>query len=228
MKRNLMIVAFTLASASLAFAQGGGAGRMGSSGMMGGSGMIVAADDGSVLVTEMGMTGGIMGGSGALERELINIGPDGAERWRVNFEDGWPMMPATDGDLVVVVLVDDWFMGGGGMGDGGWYGGGMGGGMKVAASTDQATLVALDLDTGQEQWRAAITGDMGSMLQFAPDGSRIYVSAMQMGSGRAVGQGPMSQGQAAGAGFLMSNTIVAFDRDGNALWTFEVNPAAGR
>lgn len=227
MKKFLMIFVIALVGASIAYAQRGGMGGMGSGGPMAGSGMLVVADDGSVLVTEMGMSGGMMGGSGAVDRELINVSPAGAERWRVTFEDGWPMMPATDGDLVVVMLVDDWFMGSGGMGDGGWYGGGMGGGMKDLAA-DQGTLVALDLTTGQEKWRTTITGDMGSMVQFSPDGSRLYVSAMEMGSGQTVGQGPMNQGDAAGAGLIMSNTITAFDRDGHELWTFEVDPSAGR
>jgi outer membrane protein assembly factor BamB len=82
--------------------------------------------------------------------------------------------------------------------------------------------VALDLATGEERWRATIAGDMASMAQFSPDGSRIYISVMEMGSGDGMGQGPMRQGDAAGAGFMSSSTVVAFDRDGNQLWTLDL------
>ena len=37
-----------------------------------------------------------------------------------------------------------------------------------------------------------------------------------------MGQGSMRQGEAAGAGFMTSSTIVAFDRSGNQLWTYDV------
>ena len=218
MKRNLMIALFSMAAATTAFAQGSG-------GMMAGSGMMAVADDGSLLVTNMDMSGMMGGGSvSTTDRELVNVGSNGSERWRVSFDDGWPMMPVSDGDLVVVVLVDDWFMGLGGMGDGGWNGGGtgshMGGGTKDGAG--DSAVVALDLTTGAERWRATVDGDMGSMAQFSPDGSRIYLSVMEMGSGGGMGQGPMRQGEAAGAGFMTSSTIVAFDRSGNQLWTYDI------
>jgi outer membrane protein assembly factor BamB len=135
------------------------------------------------------------------------------------------MMPVTDGDLVVVVLVDDWFMGSDGMGDGGWGDGHMGGGMKAGEhgpGEDESILVALDLATGQESWRATVTGDMASMAQFSPDGSRIYLSTMEMGSGGGMGQGSMQQGDAAGSAFMSSSTIIAFDRSGNQLWTYDL------
>lgn len=221
MRRTLLISVVVVVAAAAAPAQQGG--------MMAGSGMLVVADDGSLLVTNMDMSGMMGGGSvSTTDRELVNIGSDGSERWRASFDDGWPMMPVTDGDLVVVVLMDDWFFGSGGMGDGGWNGGGtgghMGGGTKDGEhgpGDGESVLVAFDLATGQESWRTTISGDMASMAQFSPDGSRIYVSVVEMGSGGGMGQGPMQQGQAAGAGFLMWSTVVAFDRSGNQLWTYD-------
>lgn len=191
---------------------------MGSGGMMGGSGMLVIADDGSVLVTEMGMVGGMMGGSDTLERELINIDPNGEERWRVSFDKGWPMMPVTDGDMVVLTLADDWWMGDGGMGDGGWD---HGGGKTLDGGQGQSTLVALDLATGRELWRLEPAGDMLSMPQFTEDGSRLYLTVRDMGDDH-VGGGPMGQGDAAGSGMMMSSTLVAVDRAGNVLWSLDL------
>jgi outer membrane protein assembly factor BamB len=224
MRKTLMVLVLTVAIPAIAFAHGGGMGSGG--GMMGGSGMMVVADDSSLLVTNMDMSGMMHGGSvSTTDREIVNIGADGTEQWRISFDDGWPMMPVTNGDLVIVVLVDDWFMGSGGMGDGGW-GGGIGGGMNKdgehGPGEDESILVALDLATGEERWRATIAGDMASMAQFSPDGSRIYISVMEMGSGDGMGQGPMRQGDAAGAGFMSSSTVVAFDRDGNQLWTLDL------
>jgi outer membrane protein assembly factor BamB len=100
-------------------------------------------------------------------------------------------------------------------------GGGMGGGTKNGPGDGESVVVALDLATGEEQWRATLSGDMASMAQFSSDGSRVYVSVVEMGSGGGMGQGPMQQGQAAGAGFMRSSTVVAFDRSGNELWTFD-------
>ena len=227
MRKELVLSTFIIMAATIAGADGpGGMGAGGA--MMGGSGMMIVADDGSVLVSNMdqsGMMGGGPGSPGTVNRELVNIDVDGSERWRASFDDGWPMTPCTDGDLVVVVLVDDWFMGTGGFGDGGWNGGGMGGGGMGGhngSGDHESVLVALDLATGNEQWRATIEGDMGSMAQFSPDGSRIYLSVREMGGGQGMGQGPVRQGDAAGSGFLMSTTIVSFDRAGNQLWTFDV------
>ncbi len=204
-----------------------GGGGMGGGSMMGSSGMMVVADDGSLLVTNMDMSG-TMGGGGSdssVSRALINVSPDGTERWRVSFSEGWPMMPVTDGDLVVVVLVDDWFMGSGGMGDGD-FGGGMGGGMMGTSFKDagaQVTVVGLDLSSGAERWRISVDGDMGSMAQFSPDGSRIYLSIMEMGTMGNMGSGPMQQDQAAGSGLMGSVSIVALDRNGTQLWTYSVD-----
>ena len=221
-----VFAALTLAVAGLAFAHGGGA--MGGGAMMGGSGMMVVADDGSLLVTNMDMDGMMDGhkdGGGTVDRELIDISSNGTERWRVSFTEGWPMMPATDGDLVVVVLVNDWFMGDGEHGDGG-----MGGGMMGATTQSVAhggddegdtIVVGLDLATGTERWRTTIPGDMAGGVQFSPDGSQIYFSVMDMGMGGGPGEGPMRQGDAAGSGMLTSSTIIALDRDGNELWSYQ-------
>ena len=79
------------------------------------SSMVVVADDGSLLITEMGM--GMMGGWGSSQPSLINISANGDERWQVPFNDAWPMTPATDGDLVVVVVsAGGWGTWGGGQG----------------------------------------------------------------------------------------------------------------
>jgi outer membrane protein assembly factor BamB len=205
-----MILALSMAATITVFADGGGMG--GGGGMLAGSGMMIVADDQSLLVTNMEMSGMTGGGSvSTADRELVNIDSDGNERWRVSFTDGWPMMPCNDGDLVVVVLVDDWFMGFGSMGDGDWNGSGMGGGMRdgeLGLVNDESILVALDLETGQENWRATVAGDMASMAQFSPDGSRIYLSVREMGSGGGMGPGSLR--------------LVAFDRSGNQLWTYDL------
>ena len=235
-KNVLAIMAgMTLAVSGLVFAHGGGS--MGSGGpMMGNSGMMVVADDGSLLVTNMDMEAMMNGSgqSGTITRSLVNIAPDGTERWSVDFADGWPMMPATEGNLVVVVLVNDWFMGNGSMGDTGWNGGSMGGGMmgvtaqNAGSAEDQATVVGIDLATGQERWRTTLNGDMGSMVQFAPDGSRIYISVMTMGTMGNTGSHPMQQGQAASSSILGSATVVALDpADGHQLWSYDLGTNNG-
>jgi len=228
MKRYLIAIALGVSASVLVFADGGGmGGGMGTGGMSGGSGMLVVADDGSLLVTEMGMGGGMMGGGDAqdVDRELISLSSSGEERWRVSFDDGWPMMPVTDGDLVVLSLADDWWTGTGGMGDGGWdHGGGMMGGKTLDGDEDQghATLVALELATGDELWRIELDGNMVSIPQFSPDGAQLYVTVRNM-NGDQVGGGPMRQGDAAGAGMLMSTTVVAIGRGGSVLWTLDLS-----
>jgi outer membrane protein assembly factor BamB len=174
----------------------------------------------------MGMGGGMMGGGSAedVDRELINLSSSGQERWRVSFDDGWPMMPVTDEDLVVVSLADDWWTGTGGMGDGGWdHGGGMMGGKTLdgSGSDGHATLLAFDLTTGTETWRLELYGGMISMPQFSPDGSRLYVTVRDMDVDQ-IGGGSMRQGDAAGAGMLMSTTVVAIGRGGSVLWTLDL------
>jgi len=231
MRRNLMILALSLATATLAFAHGGGMG--GSGGMMSGAGMMIVADDGSLLVTNMDVSGMMDGSSssGTVDRELVNIDADGNGRWRVSFTDGWPMMPTTDSDLVVV-LVNDWFLGDDGMSDGGNPGGGMGGGMKGLGTKDgdaedTVIVVGLNLATGAERWRTSFAGDMGSMVQFTPDGSQIYLTLMDMDGDHGVGMGSMNQGQSSGVGMTASTTIVALDRNGNALWTLDLSSSGG-
>lgn len=213
MKRFLLSSILSCWTAAAAYAAGG---------MTAGPGAMVVADDGSVLVTSMS-AGGMMGGGSlsSVDRDLVNVGADGNERWRTSFDDGWPMMPVTDGDLVVVALMDDWFMGTGGPGDGGWGGGHMGGpGKADDVGAGESTLVALDLTSGEERWRVTVPGDMASMVQFSPDGAQLYVSARDMGVGIGMGRSSVRQGQAAGAGFMLSSTIIALDRAGNQLWTY--------
>ena len=239
MTRTSLIGITVLALATFGFAQGsgmGGGGMGGSGGMMAGAGMMVVADDGSLLVTNMDMSG-MMGGSGStgtFDRELVSVNTDGSERWRVSFSDGWPMMPTTDGDLVVVVLVNDWFMGDDGMGDGGHPGGGMGGmggmkafGAKAGDANDSVVVVGLDLTSGAERWRTSFTGDMGSMVQFTPDGTQIYMSLMDMDGDHGVGMGSMNQGQSSGVGMTASTTIVALNRNGVEQWTLDVSLSGG-
>ena len=232
MRRTYFMCITVLALATTAFAQGGGmggGGMGGSGGMMAGAGMMIVADDGSLLVTNMDMSG-MMDGSGStgtFDRELVSINTDGSERWRVSFSDGWPMMPTTDGDLVVVVLVNDWFMGDDGMGDGGNPGGGMGGmkalGAKAGDADDIVVVVGLNLTSGAELWRTTFTGDMGSMVQFTPDGTQIYLSLMNMDGDHGVGMGSMNQGQSSGVGMTASTTIVALNRNGVEQWTLDLS-----
>jgi len=234
-KSTLFVVfaALSLAVSGLVFAHGGGG--MGGGAMMGGSGMMVVADDGSLLVTNMDMDDMMGGGGSTVARELINISSNGTERWRVNFTEGWPMMPTTDGNLVVVILVNDWFMGGNGYGDGG-VGGNNGGMMGARAQAiahggpgedGDVIVLGLDLATGAEQWRTTLQGNMGGGVQFSPDGSQIYLSLMDMGMGGGPGNGPMEQGDAAGSGMLTSSTIIALDRNGNQLWSYETGNNGG-
>jgi hypothetical protein len=239
MRRTLMIVALTVTTATIAFAHGGGMGGVGmggSGGMMAGAGMMIVADDGSLLVTNMDMSG-MMGGSGStntIDRELVSINTDGSERWRLSFTEGWPMMPTTDGDLVVVVLVNDWFLGDDGMGDGHNPGGGMGGmgGMKVLGAKDgdaddSVVVVGLDLTSGAELWRTSFAGDMGSMVQFTPDGTQIYLSLMDLDGDHGVGMGSMNQGQSSGVGMTASTTVVALNRNGVEQWTLGLSSSGG-
>lgn len=231
MKRLQTITcAVALALPALAAAHGGGGmmGGMGGSGTMGGPGMLTVADDGSLLVTEIGA--GMMGGGGPgqmADRELVNIAPDGTERWRATFDDGWPMMPVTDGDLVVLALREDWWMGSGHGGDGGPPGGGGGGGGGGMPGgdphADSVVLVGLDLATGAERWRAEIEGDMASPAEFAPDGGRLYLTVRDFDDSFQMPGGPMQQGNAPSGTMLMSTSLVALDRGGNVLWTLDLS-----
>ena len=41
-------------------------------------------------------------------------------------------------------------------------------------------------------------------------------------SGGGMGQGSMRQGDVSGAGFMSPSTVIAFDRSGNQLWTYDL------
>jgi hypothetical protein len=204
---------------------GGTAGQM-----AGGPGMLTVADDGSLLVTEMSsmMHGGPGGMAG--DRAIINVGTDGNERWRTSFDDGWPMMPVNDGDLVVLALRDDWWSGWDGTGDGGWNhggghggGGGGGGGGGMGPRADSLVLVGLDLASGNELWRTEVAGGMVSLPQFAPDGSQFYVTVRDVDvDSPNFGGGPMHQGDAPSANQLMSTMVVAIGRDGVIRWSLDL------
>ena len=221
------VFALALALPALAMPHGpGGMGGVGGTGGMGGPGMLTVADDGSLLVTEV--TSGMMGGGpGQMgDRELLNITPSGQIRWRVSFDDGWPMLPVTDGDLVVLALREDWWMGGGMGGDGnppGGGGGGGGGGMPGDPHADTVTLVGLDLATGAERWRTEIDGDMASLPQFASDGSAFYATVRDFGQGFQMPGTPMHQGSAPSGAMLMSTSVVAVNRNGTVLWVLDLS-----
>jgi hypothetical protein len=168
-----------------------------------GSSMVVVADDGSLLVTEMGM--GMMGGWGSSQPALVNITSSGNERWQVSFNDGWPMMPVTDGDLVVIVVST-----------GGW--GSWGGGQNGS----QSWVYGIDLATGNQRWQINLQGGMASSPQFSTDGSRIFLTASTVnGTG---GWDPMDQG---GWHSGMSRGLMALDRNGNVLWERDLSGHGG-
>lgn len=212
--------------AGTAAAHGGGfAGGMGAGGSgMAGAGMLTVADDGSLLVTEMGAAGMMDGPSFEIDRELVNISPEGSVRWRVGFDGGVPMMPVTASDLVVFALRDDWWVGSAATGDTGWgHGGGPGGGPMSGGGdphADAATVVALDLNSGDELWRYEAGGDMMVMPQISPDGSRVYLTTRDFSDSAGLGDGPMHQGGAPSASMLMSTTVIALDAaTGEELWS---------
>ena len=215
-----------LAASAHGGGMGGGAGQMGA----GGAGMLTVADDGSLLVTEMSsmMGGGPGGGMGGDDRALININANGSERWRATFDEGWPMMPVTDGNLVVFSLREDWWNGSGNGGDGDWtHGGGHGGGGHGGGGgggggphADTVVLVGLDLATGNELWRTVVDGGMVSAPQFAPDGSQFYLTVRDLSdTGGGLGGGSMHQGDAPGGHELMSTSVIAIGRDGALRWS---------
>jgi len=148
--RKLAMVFLTgsaLLGAGMVSAQGMG---MGGGGMMGGAGMLQVAGDGSLLVTRMeaGMMGG---GQQGMERSVTNISTSGVERWSTEFDSGWPMMLATNGDLVVVVLADDWWMGGPGSGP-------MHQGDAYGAGGMMSTTVVAVSRAGQVEWTLDLSG----------------------------------------------------------------------
>lgn len=196
-------------------------------GMPNGIGMVTVASDGSLLATQMGMSmmGGPAAGGPSNQRAIVSIGVDGVERWRATFTDGWPMMVANDGDLVVVVVMNSAWMWRSVSGMG-WFPWGtlpQGGG-----GSEDAVLVGLTLSTGAERWRTTVPGDMASFPQFAPDGSRIYVSVTDFGPASTMGGGgPMRQGDTGGWGTQMTNKIVALDRNGAIQWTRDLSGSGG-
>jgi len=230
MKKIMFMLLLSAGVAGLAAAHGGG---MGGGQMGGGAGMLTVADDGSLLVTEMSsmMGGGPGGGMMGDDRAIVNIGADGSERWRTTFDEGWPMMPVNDGNLVILVLREDWWNGSGAGGDGDWthggnHGGGHGGGGGGGGGphADSAVLVGLDLTTGNELWRTVVDGDMVSAPQFAPDGTQFYVTVRELnGTGGGLGGGPMHQGDAPGEHELMNTSVVAVGRNGVVLWTRDLS-----
>jgi len=202
-------------------------GMMVGGGMPNGTGMVTVASDGSVLATQMGMSmmGGPTGGGETNQRAIVSIGTDGRERWRATFTDGWPMMAANNGDLVVVVVMNSAWM---------WQSlSGMGwfpwGTPPQGSSSEDAVLVGLSLSSGAQRWRTTLPGDMGSFPQFSADGSRIYVSVTDFGQGSMMGGGgvPMRQGDTGGWGTQMTNTIVALDRSGAIQWTRDLSGSGG-
>jgi hypothetical protein len=212
------LVALVVPSAATAQMMSGG-------GMANGTGMVTVANDGSLLVTQMGMT--MMGGPGgsgspSLQRAIVDVTPAGQQRWRATFSQGWPMMAANNGDLVVVVVVNNAWM---------WQSmSGMGWfplGTPPQGGSQSAGLVGLDLTTGTQRWTATLPGAMGSYPQFAPDGSKIYVSVTDFGSASMMSPGSMRQGDTGGWSTQMTNKIVALDRTGHILWTLDLSQSGG-
>ncbi len=197
----------------------------GNAAMPNGTGMAVVASDGSLLVTQMGMSmmGGPGGsGSASLQRAIVNLGSNGQERWRSTFTQGWPMMAASNGDLVVIVVMNNAFMWRS-MSNSGWFPWGT----QPQSGAGNATLVGLDLATGRQRWSATLPGDMGSLPQFTADGSRLYVSVTDFGQAGMMGGGSMRQGDTGGWATQMTNKVVALDRAGNILWTTDLSQSGG-
>ncbi len=197
----------------------------GGAGMPNGTGMVVVASDGSLLVTQMGMSmmGGPGGsGSASLQRAIVDLGSNGQERWRATFTQGWPMMAATNGDLVVVVVMNNAWMWRS-MSGMGWFPFGT----PPQGGSQDATLVGLALANGSQRWSAPLPGDMGSYPQFSSDGSRVYVSVSDFGQAGIMGSGSLRQGDTGGWATQMTNKIVAFDRSGNVLWTVDLSQSGG-
>jgi outer membrane protein assembly factor BamB len=144
------------------------------------------------------------------------------ERWRFTVTQGWPMMAATNGNLVVAVVMNNAWMWRS-MSSMGWFPFGA----AAQGGTQNATLVGLNLATGQQQWSATLPGAMASYPQFSSDGSRIYVSVTDFGQASMMGSGPMRQGDTGGWATQMTNKVVALDRNGNVLWTTDLSQSGG-
>ncbi len=197
----------------------------GGAGMANGTGMTVVASDGSLIVTQMGMSmmgSPTSGGGASLQRAIVDLGPDGKQRWQFAVASGWPMMAANNGDLVVVIVMNNAWMWRS-MSGMGWFPFGT----PSQGGTQDATAVGLDLATGSQRWSVTLPGDMGSYPQFSSDGSRIYVSVTDFGQGGMMGSGSMRQGDTGGWATQMTNKIVALDRSGNVLWTTDLSQSGG-
>ena len=217
MRKTMLISTLTLALAAPGFAQmgggghgwGGGGGAGMASGMNGGA--ITVADDGSLLLTE-GHGGMGWWQEGETTGALVNVGPDGSERWRFEADGLPPMWLATAGDLVIVRLVgsnpwDDQD----GSGDSGWHGG-MGG-------MSTSTLAAVDLVRGVELWRFEPEDPAMLRVEIGPDGDVVYVQATTTAT---MDPGSMHQGDWSGWGGAGTSTLYAFDRSGTELWSLEL------
>jgi hypothetical protein len=100
-------------------------------------------------------------------------------------------------------------------------------GTKDVEFEDRVIVVGLDLATGVERWRTTFTGDMGSMVQFTPDGTQLYLSLMDLDGDHGVGMGSMNQGQSSGVGMTASTTIVALNRSGVEQWRLDLSSTGG-
>ncbi len=196
----------------------------GGAGMANGTGMTVVASDGSILVTQMGMSmmGSPTSGSPSLQRAIVDLGPDGKKRWQFAVTSGWPMMVANNGDLVVAVVMNNAWM---------WRSiSGMGWfpfGTAPQTGGQDATLVGLDLASGTQRWSATLPGEMGSYPQFSSDGSRVYVCVTDFGQAGMMGGGPTRQGDTGSWATEMTNKVVALDRSGNIVWTVDLSQSGG-
>ena len=218
---------FALAAAAalvplLASAQGM---MSGGAGTPNGTGMVTVASDGSILVTQMGMTMmGSPGGSGSasLQRAVVDLGATGTQRWRATFATGWPMMAGSNGDLVVVVVLNNAWM---------WRSlSGMGWfpfGTTPQSGTQDASLVGLDLATGAQRWSARLSPETWGRTRSSPPTAPGFTSVTDFGQAGMMGSGSMAQGDTGNWATQMTNKIVALDRAGNILWTTDLSQSGG-
>lgn len=210
---TIVILAMLVSAEQAVSCGNGGMGGMGGTGggmMMGDmdSARVVVADDGSVLVMESGT--GMMGGWGSTQATMVNISADGNPRWQIPFDGTWPMMLATNGDLVVVVVSSS---------TGGMWGGGMWGNSQ---GVGQSWILGIDLETGNKRWQVDLSSGMASYPQFIADGSQFYVTVGT--SNGYMGTSPMDQG---GWGSEMQSTLIAFDRNGKVVWERDMSDQNG-
>lgn len=203
MKKTLSIFAvlvLTTAAFSIAQGMGGGMGEGndwdsggsgGGSGWDSGGGMgggdwdgadmgtgVAIADDGSLLLRSLSAAM-----DGTVVATLRNVDRNGVERWRVDFSGKIPSELVTAGDLVILGSHDRRVD------------------MTQGDAISNSGLIALDLQNGQELWTTAFDGKMISSLEFAPDGSQIYVTVWDGVKGA---------------------QLIAFDLSGIELWRLEL------